>query len=74
MPSSVMILCISSIHSSYVVESKTCFETKSGAKKTEAVKVELTDGWCEFQLSHCLARYIYTVSYTHLTLPTNREV
>ncbi|KAK8468330.1 hypothetical protein PHAVU_006G005800 [Phaseolus vulgaris] len=45
MPSSVMILCISSIHSSYVVESETCFETKSGAKKTEAVKVELTDGW-----------------------------
>lgn len=57
-PSSMMILCISSIDSSYVVESGTCFETTSGAKKT-AVKVELTDGWCEFQLSHCLERYIY---------------
>ncbi|XP_022632511.1 protein BREAST CANCER SUSCEPTIBILITY 2 homolog A isoform X1 [Vigna radiata var. radiata] len=43
--SSMMILCISNIHSSNIVESGTCFETKSGAQKTEAVKIELTDGW-----------------------------
>lgn len=58
--SSMMILCISNIHSSNIVESGTCFETKSGAQKTEAVKIELTDGWCECQLPHCLiAIYIY---------------
>ncbi|KAK7393765.1 hypothetical protein VNO78_22329 [Psophocarpus tetragonolobus] len=45
LPSSMMILCISTIHSSHVPESETCFETQTGIQKAEAVKVELTDGW-----------------------------
>ncbi|XP_027931452.1 protein BREAST CANCER SUSCEPTIBILITY 2 homolog B-like isoform X2 [Vigna unguiculata] len=44
-PSSMMILCISNIHCSDIVESGTCFETRPGAQITEAVKIELTDGW-----------------------------
>ena len=31
---------------------------------------DITDGFATDQLTHCLQ----TVSYTHLTLPTNREV
>ncbi|TKY47857.1 BREAST CANCER SUSCEPTIBILITY B [Spatholobus suberectus] len=45
LPSSMMILCISSIHSSHVLESGTCFETQTVAQKLEAIKIELTDGW-----------------------------
>ncbi|RDX88899.1 Protein BREAST CANCER SUSCEPTIBILITY 2-like B, partial [Mucuna pruriens] len=45
LPSSMMILCISSIHSSHVPESGTCFETHTGVQKAEPVKLELTDGW-----------------------------
>ncbi|RZB70529.1 protein BREAST CANCER SUSCEPTIBILITY 2 homolog B-like [Glycine soja] len=44
-PSSMMILCISSICSSHATESGTCFETQNGTQKAAAVKVELTDGW-----------------------------
>ncbi|KAK7287026.1 hypothetical protein RJT34_22438 [Clitoria ternatea] len=43
LPSSMMILCISSIHSDYLLESGTTFET--GVQSREAVKIELTDGW-----------------------------
>ncbi|KAK2443086.1 hypothetical protein P8452_21474 [Trifolium repens] len=45
LPSSMMILCISSIHSDHVLESETLFEAQTGNQSTEAVKVELTDGW-----------------------------
>ncbi|XP_027361292.1 protein BREAST CANCER SUSCEPTIBILITY 2 homolog B-like [Abrus precatorius] len=45
LPSSMMILCISSIHSNYVPENGNFMETQRVAHKTEAVKVELTDGW-----------------------------
>jgi len=44
-PSSMMILCISSIHSNHVMENGTLFEAQTGNKSREAVKVELTDGW-----------------------------
>ncbi|KAL2340475.1 hypothetical protein Fmac_008415 [Flemingia macrophylla] len=44
LPSSMMILCISSFHSSHVPESGTCFETENEVQKA-AVNVELTDGW-----------------------------
>jgi len=66
-PSSMMILCISNIHCSDIVESGTCFETRPGAQITEAVKIELTDGWCEFQLPQCLiAIYIYIYIYIYI--------
>ncbi|RHN55782.1 putative breast cancer type 2 susceptibility protein [Medicago truncatula] len=45
LPSSMMILCISSIHSNHVMESGTLFQAQTGNKSREAVKVELTDGW-----------------------------
>ncbi|KAI5406542.1 protein BREAST CANCER SUSCEPTIBILITY 2 homolog A [Lathyrus oleraceus] len=45
LPSSMMILCISSIHSDHVLESGTLFEAQTGNQSREAVKVELTDGW-----------------------------
>ncbi|KAK7344501.1 hypothetical protein VNO77_14169 [Canavalia gladiata] len=45
LPSVMMILCISSIHSNHVPKSGTFLETQTGALKTEPVKVELTDGW-----------------------------
>jgi len=45
LPSSMMILCISSIHSDHVTESGTLFEAQTGNQSREAVKVELTDGW-----------------------------
>ncbi|XP_045814666.1 protein BREAST CANCER SUSCEPTIBILITY 2 homolog A-like [Trifolium pratense] len=45
LPSSMMTLCISSVHSDHVLESGTLFEAQTGNQSTEAVKVELTDGW-----------------------------
>ncbi|KAK2389081.1 BREAST CANCER 2 like 2A [Trifolium repens] len=45
LPSSMMTLCISSVHSDHVLESGTLCETQTGNQSMEAVKVELTDGW-----------------------------
>ncbi|CAI8597930.1 unnamed protein product, partial [Vicia faba] len=45
LPSSMMILCISSIHSDHVLESGTLVEAQTGNQSREAVQVELTDGW-----------------------------
>ncbi|XP_073225419.1 protein BREAST CANCER SUSCEPTIBILITY 2 homolog B-like isoform X2 [Cicer arietinum] len=45
LPSSMMTLCISSIHSDHALESETLFEAQTGDQSREAVKVELTDGW-----------------------------
>lgn len=44
-PSSMMTLCISSIHSDHVLESGTFSEKQTGDQSRETVKVELTDGW-----------------------------
>ncbi|KAK7260715.1 hypothetical protein RIF29_26988 [Crotalaria pallida] len=45
LPSSMMILCISSIHSNHGPENGTFSETWSGTQSSEPVIVELTDGW-----------------------------
>lgn len=45
LPSAMMILCISSIHSDHVPESESLFETRTGDQRKEAVEIELTDGW-----------------------------
>ncbi|XP_061356921.1 protein BREAST CANCER SUSCEPTIBILITY 2 homolog B-like [Gastrolobium bilobum] len=45
LPSSMMILCISSIHSDHGPESVAFFETQTGAQNRGVVKAELTDGW-----------------------------
>ena len=45
LPSSMMTLCISSVHFDRRPESGTSFETQNGDQSSEAVKVELTDGW-----------------------------
>jgi len=51
LPSSMMILCISSIHSDHVLDSGALSEPQTGNQSREALKVELTDGWLEFQLA-----------------------
>ncbi|KAI4353653.1 hypothetical protein L6164_002585 [Bauhinia variegata] len=43
--SSMMILCISAIHSDCCLETATSPLTLTGAQSNEAIKVELTDGW-----------------------------
>ncbi|KAF1883721.1 hypothetical protein Lal_00012638 [Lupinus albus] len=45
LPSSMMILCISSIHSNHELENGTSSETETGTQRSESVIVELTDGW-----------------------------
>ncbi|MED6197131.1 hypothetical protein PIB30_053852 [Stylosanthes scabra] len=45
LPSSLMILCISNIHSDHFPESGNCVEKQTGDPSSEVVKVELTDGW-----------------------------
>ncbi|XP_057754556.1 protein BREAST CANCER SUSCEPTIBILITY 2 homolog A-like [Arachis stenosperma] len=44
-PSSMMILCISSIHSDHFTESGNFVEKQTMDQSSEVVKVELTDGW-----------------------------
>ncbi|RYR11481.1 hypothetical protein Ahy_B04g069004 isoform B [Arachis hypogaea] len=44
-PSSMMILCISSIHSDHFTESGKFVEKQTMDQSSEVVKVELTDGW-----------------------------
>ncbi|RHN69099.1 putative breast cancer type 2 susceptibility protein [Medicago truncatula] len=45
LPSSMMTLCISSIHSDHVLDSGALSEPQTGNQSNEALKVELTDGW-----------------------------
>ncbi|XP_057428550.1 protein BREAST CANCER SUSCEPTIBILITY 2 homolog B-like isoform X2 [Lotus japonicus] len=45
LPSAMMILCISRIHSDHVPESGSLFETRTGDQRKETVEIELTDGW-----------------------------
>ncbi|CAL0323227.1 unnamed protein product [Lupinus luteus] len=45
LPSSMMVLCISSIHSNHGLENGTSSETETGTQSSESVIVELTDGW-----------------------------
>ncbi|KAJ7961167.1 Protein BREAST CANCER SUSCEPTIBILITY 2 B like [Quillaja saponaria] len=44
-PSSMMILCISSIHTDCDTNTGTSPEVLNGTEPTDAIKVELTDGW-----------------------------